>query len=171
MSATVTDNTSEVQSFRRQAWMAQRVVRLNVEGVTHEESLIQPNPGGNCLNWIVGHLVWVYLGGLRVVGQTPPMEQSELSQYARGGPPLEDPSRARNFGELLAAWDDSTKRLDDGLAGFPADMLGQPAPFSPTDNPEETYRSLLSTMFFHQAYHAGQTAVLRRLIGKPGAIK
>src|SRR5262245_23755267 len=91
MSATAMEHGSEVQTFRRQARMAHQVVRINVDGITHEESLIRPQPGGNCLNWIVGHLVWVYLGGLPAVGRAPMMERSGLSQYARGGPPLEDP--------------------------------------------------------------------------------
>ena len=29
----------------------------NLEGITHEESLIVPEAGGNCLNWVVGHIV------------------------------------------------------------------------------------------------------------------
>jgi len=42
---------------------------------------------------------------------------------------------------------------------------------SPTGNPNETVRTLLTTIMFHQAYHAGQTAVLRRIAGKEGAIR
>jgi hypothetical protein len=46
-----------------------------------------------------------------------------------------------------------------------------PAPFSPSKNPKETLRSLLTTVLFHQAYHSGQTGLLRRIAGKEGAIK
>jgi uncharacterized damage-inducible protein DinB len=61
--------------------------------------------------------------------------------------------------------------MDAGLADVQAETLGRPAPASPTGNPDETIGSLLATILFHQAYHSGQTAVLRRLVGKPGAIK
>ena len=171
MSAMVTESIGEVQSFRYQAQLVHQIVRRNVEGVTHEESLIQPEPGGNCLNWIMGHLVWAYAGALPLVRQDPMVDQSRLAQYARGGPPLTDPSHAVNFNELLSAWDEATRRMDAGLAGFPTEILNQPAPRSPTGNPNETIGSLLATIMFHQAYHVGQTAVLRRLIGRPGAIK
>jgi uncharacterized damage-inducible protein DinB len=171
MSAMATESIGEVRSFRYQAQLVHQVVRRNVEDITHEESLVQPEPGGNCLNWILGHLVWAYAGALPLVRQTPMLDQSRLSQYARGGPPLTDPSQAVNFNELLAGWDEATRRMDAGLAGFPTEILNHPAPGSPTGNPNETIGSLLATVMFHQAYHVGQTAVLRRLIGRPGAIK
>jgi uncharacterized damage-inducible protein DinB len=170
MSAPAIDSVSELQSFRHQARLAHRVVRLNVDGLTHEESLVQPRPGGNCLNWIVGHLVWVYAGVLPMLHQEPVLPQDVLSRYARGAPALRNPDEARDFGELTAAWDEATRRVDAGLAAFPAEELSRPAPHSPGGDPDETIRSLLSTIFFHQSYHAGQTGVLRRIVGKPGAI-
>ena len=171
MPATDADTASEVQSFRHQARIANTVVKRNLEGLTHEESLVQPEPGGNCLNWIVGHLVWAYAGALPLVGQKPMLEQSRLSQYARGAAPMTDPAQALDFGELVAAWDEGARRMDSGLADFPSETLGQPPLGSPTNDPNETIRSLLATIMFHQAYHTGQTGVLRRVIGKPGAIK
>jgi DinB superfamily len=171
MNAMATEPTGGVESIRYQASLVHQVVRTNVEGITHQESLVQPEPGGNCLNWIVGHLVWAYAGALPLVRQTSTMDQERLAQYARGAPPLTDSSRAVRFDELLAAWDESSRRMDTGLAGFPTNTLAQPAPGSPTGNPNETLGSLLATVMFHQAYHTGQTAVLRRLIGKAGAIK
>jgi hypothetical protein len=171
MSATTSEHTRGIESIRYQAGLVHQIVRRNVDGITHEESLRQPEPGGNCLNWVVGHLVWAYAGALPLVRQTPAVDQERLAQYARGGPPLTDPARAVKFDELLAAWDESSRRMDAGLAGFPTDTLSRPAPGSPTGNPNETVGSLLATIMFHQAYHTGQTAVLRRLIGKPGAIK
>jgi hypothetical protein len=170
MSAPAADSVSELQSFRHQARLVNQVLRLNVDGVTHAESVLQPQPAGNCLNWIVGHLVWVYAGALRLLDQEPVLDQASLSRYARGAPPLRSPAEARDFGELMAVWDEEAKRVDAGLVAFPADALGLPAPHSPSGDPNETVRSLLSTILFHQAYHAGQAAVLRRIVGKPGAI-
>jgi len=170
MSAPAADTVSELQSFRHQAGMVNQVLRRNVDGVTHAESVLQPQPAGNCLNWIVGHLLWVYAGALQLLNQEPVLDQASLSRYARGAPPLRNPAEARDFRELVAAWDEEARRVDAGLAAFPADALNLPAPHSPSGNPDETVRSLLTTIVFHQAYHAGQAGVLRRLIGKPGAI-
>jgi hypothetical protein len=72
---------------------------------------------------------------------------------------------------LLAAWDQLADRVDVGLAGLSLDVLDRPAGFSPSGNPEETVGSLLSTVLFHQAYHAGQLGLLRRISGHEGAIR
>ena len=33
------------------------VAHANLSGISHEESLVHPNPAGNCLNWVFGHVV------------------------------------------------------------------------------------------------------------------
>ena len=38
----------ETGMLRHQAHLTHRAVRMNVEGLTHEDSLLQPQPGGNC---------------------------------------------------------------------------------------------------------------------------
>lgn len=161
---------SEVEVFRHQVRTVRDVVRLNLDGLTHEESLIQPRPAGNCLNWVLGHLLCVYTDTLPMLGQEPVMKEGALKRYARGTPPLRDPAEALDFRRLMAAWDQTTERIDAGLASLTPEVLDRPAPYSPGNDPDETVRSLLTLTCFHQAYHAGQTALLRRIAGKEGAI-
>jgi uncharacterized damage-inducible protein DinB len=67
--------------------------------------------------------------------------------------------------------DTQTERFQAGLAMLTPEALERPMP-GPDSGGEltETLRSLLATILFHQGYHAGQTGVLRRIAGKPGAI-
>lgn len=171
MTPAVSETVSEVEVFRQQAGMAHHVVRTNLDGVTQEESLIQPQPGGNCLNWVLGHLLCIYGKVLPMLGQEPVMAEEALKRYDRGSSPLVDPADALEFQELRAAWDETAKRIDAGLAGLTPEILDRPVPRSPSGNPNETVRSLVATILFHQAYHAGQTGVLRRITGKEGAIR
>jgi len=161
---------SEVQIYLHQAGMAHGVVRVNTKGLTHEDSLVQPRPDGNCLNFVVGHLVNVYDKVLPLVGQEPVLGDAG-KRYERGAPPLHDPAEAMPFADLLAAWDTASERFQAGLATLTPEALERPMP-GPDSKGEltETLRSLLGTILFHQAYHAGQTGLLRRITGKPGAI-
>ena len=43
------------------------VTRANVEGFSHEDSLRQP-PAGNCLNWLLGHIVATRQHTLELLG-------------------------------------------------------------------------------------------------------
>ncbi len=56
-----------------------QVLKKNLDGVTHEESLIQPEGGGNCLNWVLGHIVATRDNAIRLLNQEP-VWNSELSR-------------------------------------------------------------------------------------------
>src|SRR5215212_2711129 len=129
MTAAASQTVSEVEVLRHQARAIHQVVRLNADGVTHEESLLQPHSGGNCLNWVVGHLVATYESILPALGQKPVMKEGVLKRYARGTPPLRDSAEALEIRELLTAWDEAAERFDAGLAGLTSDVLDRPAPF------------------------------------------
>jgi uncharacterized damage-inducible protein DinB len=170
MTRTAPAPMTEIDLWRQQNQMTRDVVGANVAGLTHEDSLVQPRPGGNCLNWVLGHLLSVYDGILPLMRQEPVMGEGALQRYVRGAPPIQDRAEALSFEQMLSAWNQAVERVDAGLATLSPDALDRPVE-SPTGNPNETVRSLLTTVMFHQAYHAGQTALLRRIAGKEGAIR
>lgn len=161
---------AEVEIFRHQVGVTGKVVKLNLENISHEESLIQPEGGMNCINWVVGHLVCIYNNVLPMLGQEQVFETEAIKRYARGSKPLREAAEALELQRLIAAWDEASKRIDAGLANLTPEALNGPAPFSPGNDPKETISSLLSLVCFHQAYHAGQLGILRRAVGKQGAI-
>src|SRR5439155_26688847 len=75
--------SNEIEVLRHQARVTQRLMRLNVEAISHEESLIQPQPAGNCLNWVIGHLVFAYELIFPLLGKMPVMGEGRLMSYAR----------------------------------------------------------------------------------------
>ncbi|HEV2642132.1 MAG TPA: DinB family protein, partial [Candidatus Elarobacter sp.] len=125
---------------------------------------------GNCMNWVLGHLLETYDQMLVLIGQQPVRTEGTLARYARGSSPITDPADALPLQDLVNTWDEACARVDAGLAGFPVERLAERTSLSPTGNPDETIGSLLTTVLFHQAYHAGQLGVLRRVAGKAGAI-
>jgi hypothetical protein len=161
---------SDIASLRHQARLTRDVVRLNVEGISHEQSLNQPRPAGNCINWVLGHLIVVYNEVLPLLAQTPVETSSPLTRYARGSPPITHASDALPLQDLVSAWDEACVRVDAGLGALLPQRLDAIIPNGPTGDPHETLGSLMATVLFHQAYHAGQLGLLRRIAGEPGAI-
>jgi uncharacterized damage-inducible protein DinB len=170
LSERLSETEGDIELFRGQARATEHVVRLNLADITHQESLSQPPPAGNSLNWVLGHLLFVYQKLLPLLGQEPVIGAAALDPYRRGSPPLSDYSEAVPWPDLLAAWHEAAGRIDAGLASLSLEKLDSPEASFPFNNPEETVRSLLTVVFFHQAYHAGQTGILRRLAEKKGAI-
>lgn len=137
----------------------------NLEGITHEESFIAPEPAGNCLNWVLGHIVATRNRLLPLVGEAPiwPRELAFLYSGREGAGWLRETAShldsiktdlARSQQQLLSALDNMT---DQALAAPSHD--GRPL------------AQVIGFFQFHESYHGGQIALLRRIIGKPGVIK
>jgi hypothetical protein len=170
--ATVTSApVAALDVLREQMRAIHHVLRLNADGISQEDSLLQPQPGGNCFNWNVGHLVLTNELTLKLLGQPPVLGEEALQRYARGSARLRRADEAMPLEKLLAAWDEGCAGIGQGLAKLNPERLAEPAPFSPRNNPDETVGTLLSILMFHQAAHTGQTSLLRCMAGKPGAIR
>ena len=72
----------------------------NIEGISHEESIIFPNGEANCLNWIFGHLIRVRNALLQMLGENPVWNNEEFSFYDRGEIPLYRKNEFANFETL-----------------------------------------------------------------------
>lgn len=136
----------------------------NLEGITHEESLMQPQPAGNSLNWVLGHIVANRNRLLALLGVPPiwPVEQAYLysgREEARWSSATALPldtlktDLARSQQQLMAVLDATpSATLDATTEG------GQPL------------REVVGFFHFHESYHGGQVALLRRLVGRHGVI-
>jgi len=171
MSTATATPVAAIDVLREQMRVIHHILRLNADGLTQEDSLIQPQPGGNCFNWNLGHLVLTNELALKLLGEPPVLGEEPLQRYARGSQPLRNAAEALPIDGLLAAWDEGCARIDRGLAGLNPERLAERAPFSPRNNPDETVGTLLSIIMFHQAGHTGQLTLLRRMAGKPGVIR
>lgn len=143
------------------------VVQANTGDLSNDESLVAPRPAGNCANWVLGHMVASRDKMLGLLGQKPVWDEATAKRYDNGSAPISNGAAGTvPFDRIRAAFQTSQERAMAGLSGADAATLAQKAPFSPTGNPDETIGSLLATLVFHDAYHAGQTAMLRRVVGK-----
>jgi len=140
---------------------------LNLEGFTQEQSLVQPGPEGNCANWILGHMVNVHNGVMKLAGEAPVWENEQLAQA--GWNPITDPSRAIEWNSLRERFLGSRERCVDAVRKMSDAAMADtvPDPFGGNT----TRGELLSRLSYHQAYHVGQLGVVRRIAGLEGKVK
>ena len=144
-----------------------KTAAANLDGITHEQSLAQPSPGGNCANWILGHLVEVQNGVMKLLGEKPVWESDQLA--LAGVDPITASSRAIDWDTLRDRFLGSRERCLAAIAAQSDKAMAAmvPHPFGGSC----TRAELLNILAFHQTYHVGQLAISRRIAGLPGAIK
>lgn len=150
------------QTIKRHFELFYRTARANLEGVTAAQSIVQPEPGGNCMNWIVGHLVGAQNGVMGLVDEAPVWESDELERA--GSAPITSAEGAIDWETMVDRLLRSEERLLSAIDRL--DDEGFTDPFGD----EVTRGEFLNLMAFHQVYHAGQLGLARRIAGLPGVI-
>ena len=139
------------------------VIKEQVDGLTHQESLLQLPFRGNCLNWVLGHIVVHRDKMLTMLGEERVWTEEQSALYGRDSAPItEDNSdKALPFVEIMAAFEKSHARLIAVLEGAtPAELEIIP------EGSKSTISKKLAFWYFHESYHTGQTEYLRQLAGK-----
>lgn len=143
---------------------------INLDSVTNEQSLFMPEKGGNSINWLFGHIVATRCQFAPAIGAQPVWNSEQVDVYRRGSDATKT-ERFLPFEQLLRDYDAMQERLVAALHRVSPETLEGKAPFSPGNNPDETVGSLLAKITFHESYHLGQTAIVRRVQGLEGQIR
>ena len=146
-------------------------INRNLDGLSHEDSLVVPEPGGNCLNWVLGHILVARGLLLTLTGGTPVLDEAHAAQYRRGSCP-DEPGMLLDLATLRGLLSDSQQQLIPALAVISDEALARPMP-EPYNRPPLTGSicDAFTRLQYHEAYHNGQMGLLRRIAGKEGAIK
>ena len=161
-------NATELSNLFR---ISHYAIHANLEGFTHEDGLRRPEPDGNCANWVLGHIVASRNGILAILGEEPALHGAVADRYKRGSSAISHERDAAHMELLVKALDDSQERILDALARATALDLAKPAAAPVVTSGDTSVGGQLSFLHFHESYHSGQLGLLRRLAGKPGAIR
>lgn len=139
------------------------ILRWQSEGLTNEDSLLQPPFRGNCLNWVLGHIAVSRDRVLRLFGEEPTLSEAETACYETESQPLTSAREGSLTLETLL------ERLERAQAGISAALEGA-TPEALTREIKVGERTMtvgerLFGLYFHETYHTGQTELLRQLAG------
>lgn len=142
-----------------------RILLRQINGLTHEQSLLQPPFRGNCLNWVVGHLVMSRERMLLLVDEEPVWTPEQRLRYERGSEPVTDGKDALHFDRIVADLGTSHQRLVNRLQSITTDELNaRKVPYNLPADPEPVW-DWLQFLLWHETYHIGNTELLRQLAG------
>jgi len=138
------------------------VVKAQTEGLTHADSLMQ-FPNGNCLNWVIGHIVEGRDDMLEVLGE-PRAAGPAVERYQRGSEPVAgEEERVLPLAQLLELLEQSQERIEIALSHIEPSALARKS----ADDPRgRSIGQRIFFLYFHETYHVGQTELFRQLAGK-----
>jgi uncharacterized damage-inducible protein DinB len=155
------------QQLTQQFALMYSTAAANLKDVTQEQSVEQPPAGGNCANWILGHLINIHNGLMSLVGAAPVWESDQLARA--GFDPITGPEHAIDWDTMREKFLGSRERCLAAIAALTDAQLDEhvPDPFGDTC----PRASLLNVLAYHQAYHTGQLGTARRVAGLEGAVR
>ena len=135
------------------------IVKRQIEGLSHLESVYQPPFGGNCVNWIVGHLVVARCNFMMLLDIPSIWSMDQCRRFIPSSPPVTGVDDAVSFQTLLTDLDRTQEQLLAVLANVPAERLD-------VISGDKSVGEHLAFYHAHEAYHAGQLEFLRQMLGK-----
>ncbi len=139
------------------------VLEKNCEGISHDKSLIRLGDDGSNFNWLLGHITASRDVCTRLLGAETQWPKDQGRRYGRGSGVV-PPEEAEEFNGLLAHAIRSGERLQAALEAASNEELSLPNP----RNADERVVDAIFFLIWHDTYHAGQTALYRRLAGLSG---
>jgi uncharacterized damage-inducible protein DinB len=160
----MTCSTAEslIQSFA----LTHRLIKMQTDGLTNADSLLQLPFRGNCLNWVLGHILVDRNRVLKRLGESPVWDESEIARYKQGSEPIVSAEQALPLEKLLDDLDQSQQRIAAALAKISPEELAATV----DAGGDKSLGQALAGSHWHETYHTGQLEILRQLAGTDDVI-
>jgi hypothetical protein len=150
------DAQSLSQSYGTTYWLINKLV----DGLSNDDSLVQPPFEANCLNWVLGHILAGRNETLSYLAAELIWGEPELERYKTGSPPITQEEQALPLERLLSDFEESQKRILAALESISPEAL---AVVVDTRFGERPAGQHIAGLHWHETYHTGQLELLRAL--------
>ncbi len=157
----------DAETLNQSFALTHRIIKLQTDGLSHEDSILQPPFRANCLNWILGHIIVGRQSVLKRLGQAPLWDDEKVARYVTGSEPITSHERALPLETLLSDLDRSQQQIAAALEQTKPEHL---AALVESRGSERSLGQVLAGLHWHETYHTGQLELLRQLAGKDDAI-
>ena len=136
---------------------------MQTDGLSHADSLLQPQPRGNCMNWVLGHLAVSRDRVMKALGLELQLSDEVRERYETGSEPvLGEEDGILRMAELLEILANGQGLIAEKLGKMNEEELAQEIE---VDGRTMTIGDRVFGLYFHDTYHTAQTDYLRQLAG------
>lgn len=154
----------QIDDFAKMLQGEADILCQQTDGLSHADSLLQPHPGGNCLNWVLGHLVVNLVEILDVINGEQPEDLIDLKRYKINSEPIRGEGEGvHQMLTLVESYQRLTEVIVNRLAQMSEAYFDEEIDFW---QGKKRRGYIAFFYFFHNTYHIGQLEQLRNLAGK-----
>jgi uncharacterized damage-inducible protein DinB len=136
-------------------------IKEYTKGLSHADSLAQPPVSGNCMNWVIGHILTYRNRILQMTDQPALLAEVIGARYtANSKPVLGDESGLGIFEDMLHALDESQDKIAAGMKAMTPAASAMPWAFGQLNMSAGEWMLFLMR---HEAYHTGNLELLREI--------
>lgn len=150
------DAQSLSKSYGSTHWLINKLV----DGLSNDDSLVQPPFEANCLNWVLGHILAGRNEALTYLHAEPIWGETELARYKTGSPPITEADEALSLGRLMSDFEESQGRILAALENVSPEALAEVVDTRFGERPAGQH---IAGLHWHETYHTGQLELLRAL--------
>ncbi len=110
----------------------------------------------NSAHWILGHVLFIRNSLIELLGGVPVWKEEDFKHFDRGQKPIQEQLNSPDLETLKEFFQKSENEL---VRLFSQDIVVR----------SEDRQNVVG-LVFHESYHAGQLGIVRKLLGKEGAI-
>jgi uncharacterized damage-inducible protein DinB len=154
-----------VAAFSQLMALDDRLVTTALDGLTDEEAWRHPGDA-NPLYWIAGHITRYRNGLATAFGVGLDLPWASAFEIKSQPDPANCPV---SLAEIRATFATLSERLNKRLPELTDADLSAAAPFK-VRIADQTMRGLITFLTFHEIYHVGQIAYVKKWLGYPGVI-
>lgn len=136
------------------------VIKKQTADLTDADTLLQPPFKGNCLNWVLGHILFSRGLVLKTLGATLDVPADTLERYKRESDPVtDDEPGVLSLADLLKGLERAQEQIIARLQSISEEELA-------AEVNEKIVGERVAVLHWHETYHTGQLELLRQLAGK-----
>ena len=135
-----------------------RLVQRYTQALEHNQSLVQPTSGVNCLNWVLGHMAVNRGSVLDLLGYPRVLGDEEKETYESGSPPiLADRPGVIQMPKLVDLLVKAGAVMSSAFETVRAEKLDE---IIQVGEQEMTVLRRIFGFYFHETFHTGQVELL-----------
>ena len=138
-----------------------RIMHHFIDGISHEESVLQLPFEHNCMNWILGHIVTNRSHVLETVGATHGWQEQVRTLYHQDTQPVTQETPSIKFERLIEYLDESVVLLEAALENVSEEWLEEN---HSNYRGEKTRYEHVNSFHWHESFHLGQLEILKAFV-------